>query len=730
MVASKTRRKRKSTHRLREAPPITGVSDEFFNRELSWLQFNNRVLAQVESPLSPLLERVRFLTIVSSNLDEFFMSRVGGIKRRLELSHAASPWNTALEQQLKEIRSNAIDLLERQDKLLLEDVYPALRDNNIHVLRWIHLTPAEQELASSVFHNSIFPVLTPLAVDPGHPFPFISNLSLSLGVLLGHPERDEEFFARVKVPSVLPQFIKLDSGEFPGQTRGITLADLIRNSLHELFPGMQVKAVLPFRITRNAEIEVDSDDGEDIVELISEELKERKFASIVRLEVAPEPNSAILRCLIEEIGLHEHDVYVSAAATELLPLKELCDLPLPHLKFEPWSPVSPPQLHDDDTNIFTIMRSSEILVHHPYESFTGSVERFLRTAVEDPRVLSIKMTLYRLGDHSALIPLLIRAAEQEKQVAVLIEVKASLDEARNIRHAQMLEDAGVHVVYGVVGLKTHAKVILVARREHDAIRCYAHVGTGNYNSTTARLYTDLGLFTCDKDTCDDLVDLFHYLTGRSLKRDYRRILAAPASMRDSLLASIEQEIELHKKGVPAHIIIKANSLEETSVCRALMKASQAGVPVDLIIRGVCCLKPAVRDGQVAPRVVSVIGRFLEHSRVYYFRSGAEDPIDGSMFISSADPMHRNLHRRVEVATPLLDRLSRERCWELLSAQLNDHTSAWELAPDGSYSQRPPSPEGISLGSQQLLMKIARERASAASQHPALELGHHKPKHHP
>lgn len=637
------------------------------------------------------------------------MSRVGALQHRLDVSHSRSPWGVSFEQQLINIRSSVTELCASQDQLLKEHLYPALRGNGVHLLSWQELTDQEREIASAKFHNSIFPVLTPLAFDPGHPFPFISNLSLSLGVLLKQPDHDEALFARVKVPNVLPQFVRLESGEFPDCVRGISLASLIRHNLHELFPGMQVQAVIPFRITRNAEIEVDAEEGEDIVESISEGLKERKFASIVRLETGPNPDPALLQCLMDEIGVSERDTYTSASAMEQLVLREVCDLPIPHLKFEPWAPIAPTQLADEETNIFTVMRSSEILVHHPYESFTGSVERFLRTAVDDPRVLSIKMTLYRLGDHSALIPLLMRAAEQEKQVAVLVEVKASLDEARNIRHAQMLEDAGVHVVYGVMGLKTHAKVILVARREHDAIRCYAHVGTGNYNSTTARLYTDLGLFTCDKDTCDDLVELFHYLTGRSLKRDYSRILAAPVGFREALLESIEHEVRLHKKGLPAHIIIKANSLEDASVCRSLLKAAQAGVTVDLIIRGLCCLKPIAAGGKIVPRVVSIIGRFLEHARVLYFRNGAEDPIDGSMFIGSADPMYRNLHRRVEVAAPLLDRISRERCWELLQAQLNDRAASWELGPDGRYSQQPTDSASITMGSQQLLMKSARDR---------------------
>lgn len=711
MVSSRLRKKkRKVSRRPVEGALPTGVSDEFFNRELSWLEFNRRVLAQAQSAAMPLLERLHFLTIFTSNLDEFFQSRVGGIQQRLEFSSQNSPWREGFEQQLKDIRGAVLELCRVQDSVLSEQLRPALRDNGIQLLIWQDLSSVERLVATQFFHDAIFPVLTPLAVDPGHPFPFISNLSLSLGVLLKQADHDEELFARVKVPSVLPQLVKVGKAESAGEVRVISLTEVIRHNLHELFPGMKVQGVLPFRITRNSEIEVDSEDGEDIVEFISQGLRERKFASVVRLEVGPNPDPSILRCLMEELALPPEDVFVSESAMEYLVLKELCELSIPHLKFEAWVPIVPQQLADDDTNILTVMRSSEIVVHHPYESFNASVERFLRTAVDDPRVLSIKMTLYRLGDHSALIALLIRAAEQEKQVAVLIEVKASHDEARNIRHAQMLEDAGVHVVYSVVGLKTHAKVILVARREHEATRCYAHIGTGNYNSSTARVYTDLGLFTCDKETCDDLVELFHFLTGRSLKRDYARILAAPVSMRDAFLAAIDHEIELHKKGLDTHIVIKANSLEDHGVCRALNKASQAGVPVDLIIRGICCLRPTISKGSVNPRVISIVGRFLEHSRVYYFRNGAEDPLDGTMYISSADPMHRNLHRRVEVAVPLLERSSRERVWELLSAQLHDSVTAWELRPDGTYVQRQPEDGSVYMSSQQLLMKLYRDRA--------------------
>jgi polyphosphate kinase len=552
-------------------------------------------------------------------------------------------------------------------------------------------------------------VLTPQSIDPGHPFPAISNLSLSFGILLKHPDRDEELFARVKIPTVIPQLVRLD--EKPEEHfRGIATSEVILNNLGALFPGMIIKSVLPFRVTRNSELDVDEYEADDLVESIAEGLKERKFAQVVRLEHGPDPSSSILRFLMEEVGISADDMYVSVAAIEYAALKDIAELNIQHLKFENWNPVLPPQFSDEEANIFSIIRAGDVLVHHPYESFTGSVERFLRAAVDDPKVLSIKMTLYRAGDNSALIPLLIKAAEKEKQVVCLIEVKASFDEARNIRHAQLLEDAGVHVMYGVVGLKTHAKLILVSRRENDAIQCYGHIGTGNYNSTTSRFYTDLGLFTAFKEICDEMVELFHFLAGRSLKRDYHKLWVAPATLKERLHWFIEAEIENHRKGLPAGIIIKANSLEDMSTCRALIKAAQAGVPIDLIIRGICCLKPLSKDGTTNPRIVSIVGRFLEHSRIYYFRGGAADPLGGSLYINSADPMYRNLHRRVEVAVPITDPQARLRCWEVLSAALHDCVAGWDLSPNGSYTLRQPEERALSMSSQELLMKVAKDRA--------------------
>jgi polyphosphate kinase len=643
------------------------------------------------------------------------MNRVGGLQQKISAikGQGLTGLNAEPEKLLKQIRASVTELMKTQDNILEHEVKPSLAHNGIRLVKWKELSNSDRDAATAYFHTTIFPILTPQAIDPGHPFPAISNLSLSLGILLKHPDRDEELFARVKVPTVLPQLFRLEpkGGE---HFRAITTTEIIRNNLSALFPGMIIVDVLPFRITRNSELDVDEYEVDDLVESIAEGLKERKFAQVVRLEHGPSPSAPILRFLMEEVGISDDEVYLSTSAMEFAALKEVAEVGIQHLKFENWTPVAPAQLVDEDANIFSVIRAGDILVHHPYESFNGSVERFLRAAVEDPKVLSIKMTLYRAGDNSSLIPLLIKAAENDKHVVCLIEVKASFDEARNIRHAQLLENAGVHVMYGVVGLKTHAKLILVARQESESIRCYGHLGTGNYNSTTARFYTDLGLFTCDKTICDDMVELFHFLTGRSLKRDYRQLLVAPVALKERLHALIQGEIVNHKKGLPAHILIKANSLEDTVTCREISRAAQAGVPVDLIIRGICCLKPTVHNGVMNPRVTSIVGRFLEHSRLYYFRNGSPDPLGGAMFMSSADPMYRNLHRRVEVAVPINDIQARLRCWEILSACLHDSVLGWDLQPNGSYILRKPDDTTVALSSQDLLMKMSKDRARSGS----------------
>jgi polyphosphate kinase len=689
---------------------VTAISDEFFNRDLSWLEFNRRVLYQAADPSKPLLERMKFVTIFLSNLDEFFMNRVGGLKQKLTAGISrSSSFVGSISQHLAIVRQTVAGMLEVLHSVSHNEIFSGLREKGVLLLEWKELTSDEQQQACTFFQSRVFPVLTPQAVDPGHPFPFISNLSLSLGVELANPVRDEALFARVKIPSVLPQLLRLESSRISKEMRLVSLNSIVENNLDRLFPGMVIQSTMPFRVTRNGDIDLEEEEADDIVQLIKQELWERKFAQIIRMEHGACSSRMMLDFLMQEMAVSEDDVYESSTAINYMALKELAELNLRELKAEPWMPIISPQLADEDANIFSIIRGSDILVHHPYEAFSTSVERFLRSAVDDPKVLAIKMTLYRTEDSSALVPLLIRAAEQDKQVVCLIEVKAHFDEARNIRLGQLLEEAGVHVMYGMIGLKTHAKVILVVRQELEAIKCYAHLGTGNYNGTTARFYTDFGLFTSNQEICQDLVELFHYLTGRSLKTNYSRLLVAPSGLKESLFKRIEREIRNHEQGLPAHIVIKINGLEDTMICRALQHAARKGVAVDLLVRGICCVRPVVQGDRLVPRVLSIVSRFLEHSRVLYFRNGANSALDGEMFISSADLMYRNLHRRVEIAVPLLDPAVKERCWETLQVMMNDEVTAWQLQPDGTYVLRNPEVVGNKEGSQELLMKMYRER---------------------
>jgi polyphosphate kinase len=690
------------------------VPQEFLNRELSWLEFNARVLNEAVDPRTPLLERVRFLGIFNSNLDEFFMKRVGGLKHKVEAGVQRRSGGMTPVQVLAAIRERVSELLQRASDCFQTSLHKELERNGIRLLAWDALSAGEREFAVRYFRQNVFPVLTPLAVDPGLPFPFISNLSTSLGVTLRHPEREETLFARIKVPKIFPQWIQVrEDGVGRDQFRFVSLTDLIRHNLRGLFPDMEVLAVMPFRITRSAEIEVDEDDADDLLEMVAEELKQRRFAEVVRLEHGPDPDPWMIRFLMEELDLTEAEVFEHKALLDFADLKPIVDLALPQLKFDPWTPLVPPRLADERESIFSIIREGDLLVHHPYESFGQSVERFLKQAVDDPHVLAIKMTLYRTGDDSPFVPLLIRAADRGKQVVVLIELKARFDEERNIHWAQQLENAGVHVVYGVVGLKTHAKVALVIRREEDRLRCYAHFGTGNYHKDTAKLYTDLGLFTAKHEFTDDAVELFHFLTGRSLKRNYHKLMVAPINMKDRFLELIRREAEHARQGRPARIIAKCNSMEDASVGRALYEASQAGVKVDLIVRGFCCLRPGVAGMSENIRVVSVIGRFLEHSRVFYFQNGQEDPLKGDFFMGSADWMYRNLLNRVEAVAPIEERRLKERLWEIFEVSLTDRRQAWEMKSDGSYVQHVPQTPAEEMGTHQKLMMSAKSRQTSA-----------------
>ncbi len=704
------------------APPgePAGPPDgEFFDRDLSWLEFNRRVLHQAIDDRTPLLERLRFLGIFNSNLDEFFMKRVNWLKRHAApgaVSRIADTMNPV--QVLGQARQAIVEMLALQAECYTRAIRPALAGHGVRLMHWDDLSYEERQEAHRFFRVNVFPVLTPLAVDPGHPFPFISNLSTSLGVVLSQSDRDERSFARVKVPEVIPGWIQLDSKTHPGEFRFISLIDLIRHHLDDLFPGMNVVDVMPFRVTRDSEVAVDEEDTEDLRDLIEQEIRQRRFARVVRLEHAPSANPWMLHFLMQELKLTPDDVYENPAEMDYDDLRPVAELNLPKLRYEPWTPVVPTALADEDTDIFTLIRNGDLLVHHPYESFNASVERFVKTAAEDPRVLAIKMTVYRTGDESPFIHTLIRAAEAKKQVVCLVELKARFDEERNILLAQKLEEAGVHVVYGVVGLKTHTKTTLVVRQDPDGIRCYAHIGTGNYHVNTARLYTDLGLLTCRPEITEDLVELFHYLTGRSLHRDYRRLIVAPMTMRERFMAMIDREVEHQRAGRPSHIIAKMNSLEDHRMIRALYQASQAGVKIDLIVRGFCCLRPGAAGLSEHIRVISIIGRFLEHSRIFYFRNGSDAAPGGEFFIGSADWMYRNLLHRVEAVVPIEEPALRERLWEILQTCLQDRRQAWDLNCGGRYVQRQPEDGSQAGGTHDLIMATTRQRSVPAAALPA------------
>ncbi len=684
----------------------------FLNREIGWLKFNQRVLFQAKDERNPLLERLRFLNIFHSNLDEFFMKRVGGLQRQHYSSlDTLSPDGLTPEDQLKLIRPKVLDLNEEIRQLLNAELLPQLQNHGIWLLGWDQLTGQEQEWAKTFFRDRIFSVLTPMAVDPGHPFPLISNLSTSLAVSLQVPGEDDLLFARIKIPDLFPSWVRIPNTE-PGIGRFISLLDIIRRHLDQLFPRMQIQNVMAFRVTRNADIDTDTEGVEDLLELIEEEVKQRRFAEIVRLEHGPNPDPWLLNFLLTELDLTADDIYENPGPLEYKNLSAVYALPLPQLKFRPWNPVTLPPLIEEGANIFGIVRNSDVLVHLPYESFSTSVERFIVTAADDPAVIAIKMTLYRTNENSPIVNALIRAAEKGKQVVCLVELKARFDEERNILWAQAMEKAGVHVVYGVVGLKTHAKLALVVRRERDEFRSYVHVGTGNYHSTTAKLYTDMGLFTSKPEITSEVVEVFHYLTGRSLKTDYNRLLVAPITMKARFLEFIKQETENAKQGLPSGIIAKFNSLEEKGIIEALYEASQAGVPIQLIVRGFSCLRPQMKGLSENIKVTSIVGPFLEHSRIFYFRNGKDTELDGRFLIGSADWMSRNLLGRMEVIAPVEDRQARERIWEALQVMLGCRRYAWDMDANGDYTLRMPTQPGEEIGCQDLLAEKARLKSLA------------------
>ncbi|MEI7973416.1 MAG: polyphosphate kinase 1 [Bdellovibrio sp.] len=708
-MKAKSPSKRASKRKPKVIEHPLASEEKFTNREIGWLNFNRRVLSQAEDTKTPLLERVKFLAICTSNLDEFFMKRVGGLKRQIAFNISAkSSDGKNPHQQLSLIRQEVLPMIQLQSQLFQKQLQTQLRDHGIDIVSWSELSEAEKNLAQADYLRNVFPVLTPLSVDPGHPFPFISNLSTSLGVALRNPESDEKLFARVKIPQVLPPWIQVSTGQF----RFLSLLDLIQQNLQELFPHLLVEGIMPFRITRNADIEHGQEDAEDLLSQIEEELRMRRFADVVRLEHGPNPDPWILQFLMQELELKPEDLYEQKQIFDPRTLNFLAELKRPDLKDPPHTPAVPKVWSEEDPqSIIELLRRQDILVHHPFESFTASVERFIRNASEDPKVLAIKMTLYRTGDHSSFIQALIRAAESGKQVVCLVELKARFDEERNIYWAQELENAGVHVVYGVVGLKTHSKVALVVRQESEGLQCYAHIGTGNYNASSARVYTDLGLFTCREEITGEIVEFFHYLTGRSLKSDYRHLLIAPVNMFARFKYLIEREKENAKAKKPSGIIAKMNNMEENDISMALYDASQAGVDIHLLVRGFCCLRPGLRGLSEKIRVSSTIGRFLEHSRIFYFRNAAAQPEEGEFYIGSADWMYRNLHARIECVVPILDPSLKVRLWEILEAYRQDGVQTWDMDSEGKYQVRRSNALGDSKGVHRLLIEKAQAQAS-------------------
>lgn len=687
---------------------IKGVS--FVDRELAWLEFNQRVLEQAEDESLRLLERVKFLSICHSNLDEFFMKRVDYLRRpAIEKSYSRDEDERGSLDRLNIVRRRVEKLLSDMDRVYLSSLKPQLTANKIDLLEWDELTKEEKINANEIFYKKIFPILTPLAVDPGHPFPHISNLSTSLAIALKYPKGQELFFSRVKIPEIFPAWTSLDSSGTTERLRFISIADIILHNLDALFPNMEITATMLFRITRNIDVERDEEAAEDLLEMIEQEIKDRRFGEVVKLEHGPQPDPWLLNFLKAELDIESYDIYELKGLVNFTSLSPIYRLNIPELREENWTSLVPDRLVEEPISLFHLIAETDLLVHHPYESFTASVEKFIRSAAEDPKVLAIKMTLYRTNEDSPFIRALIRAAEAGKQVVCLVELKARMEEEKNINWANKLEEAGVHVVYGIVGLKTHCKVALVIRQESDRLRSYAHIGTGNYNAQTAKLYTDIGFMTANEDITKELIELFHHLTGRSLKDDYEKLLVAPYNMKQKFLRMIEREAENQQKGLPAGIIAKMNSLEDRDIGTALYKASQAGVKIKLIVRGICTLRPGVEGLSESIEVISIVDRFLEHGRIFYFRNAAKEIVDGEFYLGSADWMSRNLHGRVEVVTPIENPDLKERLLEIFEIQLEDFHNAWVMQPDGSYKRRLPTADSPPLSSQNVFMELTRIR---------------------
>ncbi|MFO1119364.1 MAG: polyphosphate kinase 1 [Rhodospirillales bacterium] len=697
------------------APALSGKSptslrnpELYLNRELTWLQFNFRVLNEARDRRNPLLERIKFLAIAAANMDEFFMKRIGGLKQQIGAGvHKLSVDGRTPGQQLDECRIVMAEF-RRQQREIYQALVVDLRRQDIIVTPFADLSAEEQTTIRAYYHENIFPLVTPLAMDPAHPFPFISNLSLNLLVTLRFPHEPQLTMARVKVPvgGGVPRFLRVGT-----DNHFVQLEDVMANCLADLFPGMEVASVELFRVTRNSNTERGEEQADDLVQMIEAELRDRRFAPIVRLEVEQGITPNHRGMLAAELGLDEDlDVYETDVMMGMRDLWDLARLDIPSLHDPSHQPIDNVKLMDAD-NIFHIIRENgPILLHHPYESFATSVVRFVREAADDPKVLAIKMTLYRTSESTMIIDHLIDAAENGKQVAVNVELKARFDEAANLRWANRLEEAGIHVTYGVLGLKTHAKAILVVRRDYNGLRRYAHIGTGNYHAGTARQYCDLGLLTCDKDIGFDLTELFNYLTtGCRPAHSYRKILAAPHLMKKMLIAKIDREIAGHTAETPGLIRFKANALEDPDIVEALYRASQAGVKVELVIRDTCRLRPGLPGISETVTVISIVGRFLEHARIYYFRNGGDE----EYFIGSADAMSRNLLSRVEILVPIENQGLRKELHALFETQLGDQRSVWDMQSDGTYVQRRPRGGSRGRPCQEILIEASRLRSERA-----------------
>jgi polyphosphate kinase len=690
-------------------PQYDGRIDDpalYFNRELSWLDFNQRVLELAEDARVPLLERVRFCSIYASNLDEFFMVRVAGLFDQLDAGiDARGPDGLAPSEQIDAIQARVLELDTRLHACFDGTLHPGLEAEGIRIVSLQTASEEERREIDTRFHEQVFPALTPLVVGLGRPFPYISNLSLSLGVLLRDPESGTEIIARVKVPKeLLGRFLRVgERGEV-----FVPLEEAIAANLDALFPGAEVIDHGYFRVTRDADFTI-SDEADDLLQAVQDELRRRRFGEVVRLEIAAGMNPKLRAQLIDALRLEDREVYDIDGLLDLADLGHVVDSSRhPELRYEPWTPVTQPRLQGEDdepVDIFAAIRQGDILVHHPYDSFASSVERFVVQAVADPDVLAIKQTVYRTSDDSPLVPALIRASERGKQAVCMVELKARFDEEANIHWAKSMEEAGVHVVYGIPGLKTHVKAIVVARREGDRVREYVHVGTGNYNPTTARLYTDLGLFTADPEIGADVAEMFNFLTGYGRPAGYRKVLVSPTTMRDRIVEEIEATVEAHRAGEEARIALKMNALVDARCIQALYEASRAGVPVDLNVRGVCCLRPGVPGVSENVRVVSIVGRFLEHSRIYAFRRGEETRV----LTGSADLMPRNLDSRVELVAPIEDEPLKAELLDVLERCFADNANAWELGTDGVWT-RQSVPEGERRSVQKELRERHRARA--------------------